>query len=212
MQHPGTSSPNPKKKRAERLQLMLNSDEIDAVDTWRFEHRMPSRSAAVRALMNLGLKVRVGHGSRSDGMGQVASADIGIVTTDIRVTESLGQVASNAGLLVFATDPVTGFGLASILTREGISVRPPVVGLDHALEIVQDEPLDAVVLALGTREFEAEQVAKIVERSSRVLLVCLDPALAADLPECLRTVPTLSRLSVPGALVQSVRDIFATAA
>jgi hypothetical protein len=48
--------------REERLQIMLDSDELRAVDTFRFEHRMPSRAAAVRELFRLGLSVGVGAG------------------------------------------------------------------------------------------------------------------------------------------------------
>ena len=43
--------------REERLQIMLDSDELRVVDTFRFEHRMPSRAAAVRELFRLGLSV-----------------------------------------------------------------------------------------------------------------------------------------------------------
>jgi hypothetical protein len=43
--------------RDERLQIMLDADELRAVDTFRFEHRMPSRAAAVRELFRLGLSV-----------------------------------------------------------------------------------------------------------------------------------------------------------
>lgn len=42
-------------ERAERLQIMLNADELAAVETWRFEKRMPSRAAAVRELLRRGL-------------------------------------------------------------------------------------------------------------------------------------------------------------
>ncbi len=41
--------------REERLQIMLSPEELEAVDTFRFEHRMPSRAAAVRELFRLGL-------------------------------------------------------------------------------------------------------------------------------------------------------------
>ena len=41
--------------REERLQIMLDADELRAVDTFRFEHRMPSRAAAARELFRLGL-------------------------------------------------------------------------------------------------------------------------------------------------------------
>ncbi len=41
--------------RAERLQVMLSPDELAAVDDFRFKHRMPTRAAAVRELLKLGL-------------------------------------------------------------------------------------------------------------------------------------------------------------
>jgi hypothetical protein len=41
--------------RGERLQIMLNRDELAALDDWRFKIRMPSRAAAVRELLRRGL-------------------------------------------------------------------------------------------------------------------------------------------------------------
>jgi hypothetical protein len=41
--------------REERLQIMLSPEELKAVDTFRFAHRMPSRAAAVRELLRHGL-------------------------------------------------------------------------------------------------------------------------------------------------------------
>jgi len=41
--------------REVRLQIMLASQELKAVDSFRFEHRMPSRAAAVRELLRYGL-------------------------------------------------------------------------------------------------------------------------------------------------------------
>jgi hypothetical protein len=42
--------------RETRLQIMLDQDELAAIDTYRFENRMPSRAAAVRQLLRLGLE------------------------------------------------------------------------------------------------------------------------------------------------------------
>ncbi|WP_353645855.1 hypothetical protein [Mesorhizobium sp. WSM2239] len=42
-------------ERAERLQIMLNGEELEALENWRFEKRMPSRAAAVRELLRRGL-------------------------------------------------------------------------------------------------------------------------------------------------------------
>jgi len=42
-------------KRTEKIQIMLNDEEIKAIDDWRFENRLPSRSAAIRELLSRGL-------------------------------------------------------------------------------------------------------------------------------------------------------------
>ncbi len=42
--------------REQRLQILLSSHELEALDNWRFAHRMPSRAAAVRELLKRGLK------------------------------------------------------------------------------------------------------------------------------------------------------------
>ena len=41
--------------RPERLQVMLNAEELVAVDDFRFKKRMPSRASAVRELLKRGL-------------------------------------------------------------------------------------------------------------------------------------------------------------
>ena len=41
--------------RGERLQIMLTPEELEALDNWRFQKRMPSRAAAVRELLKRGL-------------------------------------------------------------------------------------------------------------------------------------------------------------
>lgn len=44
-------------RRTEKLQLMLDDEELRVIDDWRFENRMPSRAAAIRELLRRGLKV-----------------------------------------------------------------------------------------------------------------------------------------------------------
>jgi hypothetical protein len=41
--------------RGERLQVMLSPEELTALDDFRFRRRMPTRAAAVRELLKLGL-------------------------------------------------------------------------------------------------------------------------------------------------------------
>lgn len=39
-----------------RLQIMLQPQELEAIEEWRFAKRMPSRAAAVRELLRRGLQ------------------------------------------------------------------------------------------------------------------------------------------------------------
>ena len=59
--------------RGERLQIMLTKGELDALDTWRFDKRMPSRAAAIRELLKRGLMAEgfniVEGGSKSEDFG-----------------------------------------------------------------------------------------------------------------------------------------------
>lgn len=59
--------------RDERLQIMLTQDELKALDDWRFSRRMPSRAAAVRELLRLGLMAEgislADHGRKSQDYG-----------------------------------------------------------------------------------------------------------------------------------------------
>ena len=43
-------------KRVEKLQIMVADSELALIDNWRFENRHPNRSAAVRALIFLGME------------------------------------------------------------------------------------------------------------------------------------------------------------
>ncbi|MFZ1988639.1 MAG: hypothetical protein WAW96_02610 [Alphaproteobacteria bacterium] len=46
--------------RETRLQIMLDEDELAAIDDWRFRHRMPTRAAAIRDLLRVGLQAKAG--------------------------------------------------------------------------------------------------------------------------------------------------------
>jgi hypothetical protein len=60
-----------KRLRPERLQIMLNAEELVAVDDFRFKKRMPSRAAAVRELLKRGLAAE---GFLSAAVGAKSSA------------------------------------------------------------------------------------------------------------------------------------------
>jgi len=65
--------------RPERLQVMLSAEELQALDDWRFRQRMPSRAAAIRELLRLGLCSEgislAEAGSRSQDFGVLNKAE-----------------------------------------------------------------------------------------------------------------------------------------
>jgi hypothetical protein len=64
--------------RGERLQIMLSPEELAVLDDFRFAHRMPTRAAAVRELLRLGLTVAVtdGGGEKSSSYGVVSRGPV----------------------------------------------------------------------------------------------------------------------------------------
>ena len=64
--------------RETRLQIMLNEEELAAIDDWRFKQRMPSRAAAIRQLLNIALRVQ-----QKDGLVKpMRSQDYGVFDAD----------------------------------------------------------------------------------------------------------------------------------
>jgi metal-responsive CopG/Arc/MetJ family transcriptional regulator len=61
--------------RGERLQIMLTSEELAALDQWRFSRHMPSRAAAIRELLRRGLAAE----GFDVSDGRTKSADFGVI-------------------------------------------------------------------------------------------------------------------------------------
>jgi metal-responsive CopG/Arc/MetJ family transcriptional regulator len=55
-----------KRERTERVEIILQVDEVAVIDEFRFKARMPSRSAAVRELLRRGLASAAWHEHASD--------------------------------------------------------------------------------------------------------------------------------------------------
>ncbi|TPJ23664.1 MULTISPECIES: hypothetical protein [unclassified Mesorhizobium] len=70
-------------ERPQRLQIMLTDEELAALENWRFEKRMPSRSAAVRELLRRGL---ASDGFLAAGLG-AKSQDFGVISLDRKAAD-----------------------------------------------------------------------------------------------------------------------------
>lgn len=163
--------PDRTEKRADRLQLMLTHEEIDLVDDWRFRHRMPSRSAAVRALLRLAFETDQS-GRADDAMHGVSSGEIGILSTNRVVDRTLGLAGKRRPLLILGDDPILAHAARSLLTE---------------LDLPMDGPFDTA---------EAVRAALRAARPRAVVLVARGPVSGlADLADLARA-PGLPMLAV----------------
>ena len=62
-------------QRGERLQIMLDADELKALDDFRYAHRIPSRAAAIRELLRRGLS----DGSESKDLTGLRSGEFSVL-------------------------------------------------------------------------------------------------------------------------------------
>ena len=72
--------------RGERLQIMLTNEELEALDNWRFEKRMPSRASAIRELLKRGLAAE----GFDLAQGGSKSKDYGVTTETSKEAETDG--------------------------------------------------------------------------------------------------------------------------
>ena len=76
--------------RDERLQVMLSPEELAALDDFRFKHRMPTRAAAVRELLKLGLA-----GNGEAGGPGMKSSNYGVFSRGSKSHRSSSQEMPN---------------------------------------------------------------------------------------------------------------------
>lgn len=69
------SGQDPRGKRVEKLQIMVADEELERIDDWRFENRSPSRSAAIRTLILLGMQYSGTHRSEASAFLKESDAD-----------------------------------------------------------------------------------------------------------------------------------------
>ena len=65
------------RNRAVRLQIMLDDEEVAAIEDWRFRKRMPSRASAIREIIRRGL---IAEGFTLAAAGQ-KSSDYGVIAS-----------------------------------------------------------------------------------------------------------------------------------
>ncbi|MGF1624282.1 MAG: response regulator [Alphaproteobacteria bacterium] len=196
-------------KRTEKLQILLDDAELEAIDEWRFEHYMPSRSAAVRALLHVALQAR---GPKSKRPATVAnSREVGVVDSSPEMRAALGTGARKKVLLV-EDEYLIAAGLESIVDGLGYQVLGPVSETGQALDMLEQVTPDAVVLDIDLGTETSLGLAEIIMQREIPIVFCTGVALA--MPEALKSVPLVSKphvreeiARVLGILTQTEREV-----
>lgn len=196
-------------KRAERLQVMLTIDEVRMVEEWRFENRMPSRSAAVRALMNLGLRADSPFVDKSAMLeGAVASRDVGVEDNTI-VTPGDEPAADRPAVLVVESEFLVGQGIRTVLLEQGLRVVGPSGAPGEVHELAETGDLAAAVIDTdGDASVVAEVADRLAERQVPILFLTADDP-EKVVPDRHRSAPVISRAGAHGNLGRLVSGLVA---
>jgi hypothetical protein len=191
-------------KRAERLQVMLTMEEVRRVEEWRFDNRMPSRSAAVRSLMNIGLQTDAVVDESGLLEGAVHSGDVGVVdNSTVHAPQSDGE-ANGPPVLVVESDFLVGHGIMSVLQQAGLSVIGPEAGYDEASARIENESPAAAVIGLRPDDADVEAFAARLADKDIPFLFCTAADPKTFLPEHLWSIPVVSRISAGECLADTV--------
>lgn len=200
---------NKSEKRADRLQLMLTHEEIELVDTWRFQNRMPSRSAAVRALLRLAFKNDESSEQRNAMQG-ISSGDVGILSSSRRVDRTIGIAGHQRPILVVGTDILMAHAACSLLLDLGQPLAGPFDTADAIRESATKLRPVAIVVVAGAPSDAFDAIGRAVGEFDRPTLVAMEDADAAALPAALGRARVISIQSMPEALAATVQEMLPT--
>jgi CheY-like chemotaxis protein len=173
-------------KRNERIQILLNDEELAAVDEWRFDNRMPSRSAAVRALVHVALKGRGKTQVKPEGA--ISSRDVGIIDSSPKLEAALGTGARKTVLLV-EDEFLVALGLESMIEDLGFDILGPVSSTEEAMELIGKTRPDAAILDVDLGRETSFALAEHLQKSRVPLVFCT--GVKVECPESLKDVPML---------------------
>lgn len=190
-------------KRAERLQVMLTIDEVRRVEEWRYQNRMPSRSAAVRALMNLGLRAHAVLDQAALLEGAVSSPDVGVVENGLIVDSD----AERAAILAVAVDGLVGQGLARLLDRAGFRVVGPARGPAEARAFASHDNVAAALLDGGAGSEVVNKVADQLAGQGIPFVIIAEAS--GNAPSAPGAAEVVDRSSAETALARIVKELLA---
>jgi CheY-like chemotaxis protein len=189
-------------KRNERIQILLNDEELKAVDEWRFENRMPSRSAAVRALVHLALKGRGKKSVRPEGA--ISSRDVGIIDSSPELAAALGTGDRKKVLLV-EDEFLVALGLESMIEDLGFDIMGPAFSADEAMELIGTGRPDAAILDVDLGRETSFHLAEHLKKKRVPLVFCT--GVETECPESLKDVPVLVKPHVQEKIAELLRDM-----
>lgn len=118
-----------------------------------------------------------------------------------------GGVVPLKRVLLVEDDFLVGLGIKSILQRLGYEVVGPVASIDHALETLENEHVDAAVLDINIIGGTSVPVAQVLQVKDRPFIFVTGYQSPSHLlPDTLKTVQRLSKPVDERALSKALRE------
>lgn len=194
------------KKRLERVQVMLNDDELEAIGAWRYENFMPARSAAIRALIRAGMAATASTGPAGH---KAPAARIGILDLDPELAPHFPAPRKGKTALVVEDEYLIAHGIKDIVEAAGYEVLGPVGSLDQAFALTEGTRPDAAVLDIQLKGSLITDFALALAREHIPFLFCSAFQAADILPAPLHSVRVVDKLATPDLLPAALDELTA---
>ena len=174
-------------KRTEMIQVLLNEEELRAIDAWRFDNRMPSRSASIRALLHVGLNARI-NASRIDG--NFNAREVGVIQAPASLQAALGT-GTRKKVLIVEDEYLVAAGLESIVEGLGYEVVGPAGSTKEAKAILKETTPAAAILDVDLGKETSFAIATQLRKLDIPIVFCT--GVERKYPDDLKDVGTISK-------------------
>lgn len=186
-------------KRTEMIQVLLNEEELRAIDAWRFDNRMPSRSASIRALLHVGLKAR----SKTRIDGNFNAREVGVIEAPASLQAALGT-GERKKVLIVEDEYLIAAGLESIVEGLGYEVVGPAGSTKEAKAILKDTRPAAAILDVDLGKETSFAIAAQLKELAVPIVFCT--GVKRKYPDGLKDVRTISKPYVKEEIDRFLKD------
>lgn len=144
----------------ERLHVKITSSEIKAIDDWRFENRLPSRSEAVRRLIQIGLAFD----EKADRLHAALKEMVEDLSPRAEEVMKVSELPSDEDPAWLAAHMVASGGLAQAAFEHIQTIGIIAQAMDARRHFMKQGDVDFKTAAVGSMAYEAKLLSEELQR------------------------------------------------